>query len=224
MTGRNILTAAEMRAAEAAAIAAGTPVETLMERAGMAAAEAIWRFAGPIPTLVLCGPGNNGGDGYVIARTLRERGVSVRVAALREPGQSLGYGSVRRAMESRSEQSVDQHRRRGRLLKQLNRAIPPAGGPLRGSASRLGQRRHSYGHAALLENARDDIAVAAIIAGAAQHQGGERPSEAPRCLGRSSPGPLHEDFYCSTGLDRGCLRRAHLRRGQYETLHRRRFR
>ncbi len=58
-----ILTAAEMRAAEAAAIDAGTAVEILMERAGAAAAEAAWRFAGPLPTLVLCGPGNNGGDG-----------------------------------------------------------------------------------------------------------------------------------------------------------------
>ena len=80
-----ILTAEEMRAAEEAAIAAGTPVETLMERAGIAAAEAIWRFAGPLPALVLCGPGNNGGDGYVIARALRARGMEVRVAALAEP-------------------------------------------------------------------------------------------------------------------------------------------
>ncbi len=80
-----ILTADEMRSAEAAAIEAGTPVETLMERAGMAAAEAVWRFAGPLPALILCGPGNNGGDGYVIARGLSERGVKVRVAALAEP-------------------------------------------------------------------------------------------------------------------------------------------
>jgi hydroxyethylthiazole kinase-like uncharacterized protein yjeF len=80
-----ILTAAEMRAAEEAAIAAGTLVEELMERAGKGAAEAIWRFAGPLPALVLCGPGNNGGDGYVIARELAARGVAVRVAALGEP-------------------------------------------------------------------------------------------------------------------------------------------
>jgi hydroxyethylthiazole kinase-like uncharacterized protein yjeF len=85
MSSRTILTAAEMRAAEEAAIAAGTPVETLMERAGQGAAEAIWRFAGPLPTLVLCGPGNNGGDGYVIARELAARGMAVRVAALAEP-------------------------------------------------------------------------------------------------------------------------------------------
>lgn len=82
---RPILTAAETRAAEASAIAAGTPAGELMERAGAAAAEAIWRFAGPLATLVLCGPGNNGGDGYVIARRLAERGAQVRVAALAAP-------------------------------------------------------------------------------------------------------------------------------------------
>lgn len=85
MTGRVVLTAAEMRTAEEAAIAAGTPVEELMERAGRSAGEAIWRYAGPLPALVLCGPGNNGGDGYVIARAFRARGMMVRVAALAEP-------------------------------------------------------------------------------------------------------------------------------------------
>ncbi|HEX9947156.1 MAG TPA: NAD(P)H-hydrate dehydratase [Allosphingosinicella sp.] len=82
---RAILTAAQMRAAEAAAIAAGTPAGQLMERAGAAAAEAIWRFTGPLPALIVCGPGNNGGDGYVIARRLTEKGAQVRVAALSEP-------------------------------------------------------------------------------------------------------------------------------------------
>ena len=85
MTGRPILTAAEMRAAEQAAIDGGASVETLMERAGAALAEAAYRYAGPMPALLLCGPGNNGGDGYVAARHLAERGVEVRVAALAEP-------------------------------------------------------------------------------------------------------------------------------------------
>src|SRR5258705_3528935 len=82
---RLILTADQMRAAEQAAIDAGSSVEQLMERAGAALAEAVYRFAGPLPVLILCGPGNNGGDGYVAARYLADRGVAVRVAALAEP-------------------------------------------------------------------------------------------------------------------------------------------
>ena len=82
---RPILTADSMRTVEQAAIDAGSSVETLMERAGAALAEAAYRFAGPLPTLILCGPGNNGGDGYVAARYLAERGVAVRVAALSGP-------------------------------------------------------------------------------------------------------------------------------------------
>ena len=82
---RPILTAHAMQAAEQAAIDGGTTVETLMERAGAALAEAALRFAGPKPALILCGPGNNGGDGYVAARHLKSRGVPVRVAALSEP-------------------------------------------------------------------------------------------------------------------------------------------
>ena len=85
MNGRPILTAEAMRAAEQKAIDGGTSVQELMERAGAALAEAVYRFAGPVPALVLCGPGNNGGDGYVAARHLAERGVGVRVAAAGEP-------------------------------------------------------------------------------------------------------------------------------------------
>jgi hydroxyethylthiazole kinase-like uncharacterized protein yjeF len=85
MTGRPILTNAAMRAAEQAAIDAGTSVETLMERAGAALAEAVLHYAGNKPVLLICGPGNNGGDGYVAARHLQSRGVAVRVAALADP-------------------------------------------------------------------------------------------------------------------------------------------
>jgi hydroxyethylthiazole kinase-like uncharacterized protein yjeF len=79
---RPIMTAAEMRAAEQRAIEAGASFETLMERAGAAAAEAAWRYAGPLRTLILCGPGHNGGDGQVVARLLRERGMEVETATL----------------------------------------------------------------------------------------------------------------------------------------------
>ncbi|MBB6190121.1 hydroxyethylthiazole kinase-like uncharacterized protein yjeF [Sphingobium wenxiniae] len=84
--GAPVLTAAAMRAAEQAAIASGVPEYDLMERAGATAAEIVWRAGGSRDTLVLCGPGNNGGDGFVIARILRAKGVPVRVAALGESG------------------------------------------------------------------------------------------------------------------------------------------
>src|SRR4051794_3120889 len=85
MNIRPILTAEGMRAAEQDVIAGGTRVEQLMERAGAGLAEAAYRFAGPMDALVLCGPGNNGSDGYVAARHLAERGTKVRVAALSDP-------------------------------------------------------------------------------------------------------------------------------------------
>jgi hydroxyethylthiazole kinase-like uncharacterized protein yjeF len=60
-------------------------VEALMERAGAALAEAAYCHAGKMPALILCGPGNNGGDGYVAAQHLADRGVEVRIAAISEP-------------------------------------------------------------------------------------------------------------------------------------------
>jgi hydroxyethylthiazole kinase-like uncharacterized protein yjeF len=83
--GQPILTAAEMRAAEERAIAAGSSVEELMERAGAGVAEAVRRLAAGSPVLILCGPGNNGGDGYVAARILAANGVAVRIAASVDP-------------------------------------------------------------------------------------------------------------------------------------------
>ena len=80
-----LLTVAQMRAAEGALIASGSSVEALMELAGRGAAEWVWRVAGRQRVTVLCGPGNNGGDGYVIAQSLRERGGDVVVIAAGEP-------------------------------------------------------------------------------------------------------------------------------------------
>lgn len=77
-----ILTAAAMRAAEQAAFDAGVDPYELMERAGAAAAQIIWRVGHRRDALILCGPGNNGGDGFIIARILRELGVPVRVSSL----------------------------------------------------------------------------------------------------------------------------------------------
>lgn len=86
-----ILTAAGMRAAERAAIDAGLVTgRQLMERAGegvVAAIMAEWPglAAEPQRALVLCGPGNNGGDGFVVARLLQEMGWTVEAFFLGDP-------------------------------------------------------------------------------------------------------------------------------------------
>ena len=80
-----ILTVAQMRAAEDALIAAGASVDALMQTAGRGAADWVWRLAGRGRVTVLCGPGNNGGDGYVIAEAIRERGAEVVLVAATEP-------------------------------------------------------------------------------------------------------------------------------------------
>ncbi|HPE24124.1 NAD(P)H-hydrate epimerase [Albidovulum sp.] len=78
-----LLTAAQMRAIEQAAIASGevTGLE-LMERAGRGVVEAIFEEWPELAktshrAVVLCGPGNNGGDGFVVARLLKEQGWEV---------------------------------------------------------------------------------------------------------------------------------------------------
>ncbi|WP_370516054.1 NAD(P)H-hydrate epimerase [Novosphingobium sp. Gsoil 351] len=80
-----ILTIAQMRAAEQALIERGSSVEALMDIAGRGAAEWIWRISGGRAVTVLCGPGNNGGDGWVIAETIRARGGEVAVISPQEP-------------------------------------------------------------------------------------------------------------------------------------------
>ncbi len=85
--GERLLTVEAMRRVDAAAIAGGTPGLTLMERAGAAVANQARALApdgGRI--LVLCGPGNNGGDGFVAARLLAEAGyrVDLRLLGARE--------------------------------------------------------------------------------------------------------------------------------------------
>ncbi|WP_294304567.1 NAD(P)H-hydrate dehydratase [uncultured Sphingomonas sp.] len=93
--GLPVLTAAEIRAAEQAAMVGDATEATLMDRAGSAIAQAAARLAAGREILVLCGPGNNGGDGYIAAAALKRQGLAVRVAASEAP-RSAG---ARRAAE-----------------------------------------------------------------------------------------------------------------------------
>ncbi len=77
-----LLTVAEMGRADALTIAGGISGETLMEAAGRAVAEAVIAHGPSGQVTVLCGPGNNGGDGFVAARILAEQGRTVRLALL----------------------------------------------------------------------------------------------------------------------------------------------
>jgi NAD(P)H-hydrate epimerase len=77
-----LLSVDEMYRADAGARALGVAGETLMANAGAAiAAEIVARWS-PRPVAVLCGPGNNGGDGFVVARLLEDAGWTVRLALL----------------------------------------------------------------------------------------------------------------------------------------------
>lgn len=85
---REIMTVSEMSAADRAAVDRGASTEVLMERAGAAVAEAVRARFSRRAVVIWCGPGDNGGDGYVVARHLRRKGWPVRVEASGPPASA----------------------------------------------------------------------------------------------------------------------------------------
>jgi ADP-dependent NAD(P)H-hydrate dehydratase / NAD(P)H-hydrate epimerase len=99
-----LLTPAEMGDADRSATAAGTPGIALMERAGLAVAGEAARLARSRGLIVIiCGPGNNGGDGFVAARILAQRGFAVELGLL---GRREALGGDAAIAASRFERPV----------------------------------------------------------------------------------------------------------------------
>ena len=94
--GQVLLRSEDVKLVDQAAVKAGIPLEVLMESAGRAVADAIRLEHGvKSRVLVICGKGNNGGDGFVVARLLKQWGYPVRVWALPGAG-SVGVNAVMR--------------------------------------------------------------------------------------------------------------------------------
>lgn len=85
MTGHALLTVEQMYRADALTIQGGVTGERLMEAAGFAIAREVKRRFPPCRVAILCGPGNNGGDGFVVARLLKRAGYVVRLGLLVGP-------------------------------------------------------------------------------------------------------------------------------------------
>lgn len=105
---RGILTAQEMRCLEQNRFAAGLSSIAAMEAAGMAVAQRLMDKFTPASVLVLCGPGNNGGDGFVVARQLVQAGWDAHVATFSAPGDIAGDAAVMRDRWSGKIETLEQ--------------------------------------------------------------------------------------------------------------------
>jgi len=106
-----VLTAAEMGAADAKSVEAGVSIEELMEGAGEVVAKFVLRhYPDAVRVMVVCGKGNNGGDGFVAARLLAGEGVGVRVLLVGRSEEVKGDAgaALARLKEATSEDIVEE--------------------------------------------------------------------------------------------------------------------
>ena len=191
-----VLKAAAMRAADAATIRSGTPSSVLMENAGTALVETVRaRYPDWARVVVVCGPGNNGGDGLVAARLLAFAGVRVRVFTLGDPaayrGDPAGNLERLRAAQVSPERLREAAARRGlaRELSEADGVIDALFGtglsrPLSGDAAR----------AVLALNASGRPIVAADVPSGLPSDGGEIPGPCVRAaltVTFAAPKPCH---------------------------------
>ena len=138
-----LLTPDEMGQADRAAPGLGVPSLTLMENAGRAVARAITQRMRPARTLVLCGSGGNGGDGYVTARLLAQEGWPVTVAAHTTPRDGSDAAVMAARWKGPSAPFTAEEAARADLVIDavfgagLSRAIDPALGAVLAAARRL---------------------------------------------------------------------------------------
>ncbi len=103
-----ILSREEVRAIDRRAIEEfGVPGAVLMENAGRGAAEVLGALGVRGPVLICCGKGNNGGDGFVIARHLDNRGLPVRVLLFAKPEELTGDAALNYEILRRSGVPID---------------------------------------------------------------------------------------------------------------------
>src|SRR5271156_3488055 len=94
---KNVLTSKEMREADRRTIAAGTPGEVLMERAGTRVVEVLEREFAPLTSqrvVIFCGQGNNGGDGLVGARQLEGRVAAIQVVRIEDAAKPIDHDAT----------------------------------------------------------------------------------------------------------------------------------
>ena len=115
-TRHAVLTVAQTAGADRRTIAAGTPGTVLMENAGTAVTGVILQRWSPRPVAVLCGPGNNGGDGFVVARQLKDAGWPVRLALLGPRENLTGDAAAMAARWDAAVEPLDADATRGAQL------------------------------------------------------------------------------------------------------------